>query len=109
MKENITEANNKDNECMHVMAEFAPYLSKYREVLNDIDSQEEKIKFLNRKRKEITPLFRGKSIDLYSSPINVWFEACIEACRRSILQKKKKRKKEKALDGAYPEPSFSSL
>lgn len=43
MKENITEANNKDNECMHVMAEFAPYLSKYREVLNDIDSQEEKI------------------------------------------------------------------
>ncbi|MGQ1908207.1 hypothetical protein ACT3CE_00320 [Marinifilum sp. RC60d5] len=95
MKENITEAKNKDNACMHVMAEFAPYLSKYREALSDIDSQEEKIKFLKRKRQEITPLFRGKSIDLYSSPINVWFEASIEASRRSILQKKKKRKKDK--------------
>jgi len=95
MKENNLRSDNENIACMHVLAEFAPYLSKYREALNNIYSQQEKIKFLNRKRQEIAPLFREKSIDLYNSPINVWFETRIEACREAIVQKKKKHKKVK--------------
>ena len=110
MEESGTKSENKKNECMHVMAEFAPFLSKYREVLNNIYNPKEKIEFLNGKRKELTLLFKEKSIDLYDSSINVWFETRIEAYRETLLQEKKTCKnEEKGLKWLLTKTDFFEL
>lgn len=75
---NIPEKSWKDN-----LQEFYPAFMKIKSELYAIKSINEKMEYIQKTREQLVAEYLDKGLDFYNSPLNLYFEACID-CLKSL-------------------------
>jgi len=67
------------------LKEFYPTMTRIKDKTNKFSLLSEKIKYLQKERRNLSKQFQKEGKDLYSSPLNFFFESRIECLKDSLL------------------------
>lgn len=97
-----------------VFKDFYPYYCRLRDELSEIDLIENKMQFLKDQRKKLELVFQEKGINLFDSPLNLFFEFRIDGLKDLFISSKlnpasKPNLKEQALKWTGDKVNFIEL
>jgi hypothetical protein len=71
-----------------IFKDFYPYYCRLKDELSEIDLPQDKIQFLKDQRKKLEIVFQEKGINLFDSPLNLFFEFRIDGLKDLFISSK---------------------